>query len=586
MQAAAMKEAKQKQAATLKAAYEEHGRGNRQCDDACTRDSGTGPAAAGGLQLKLDPQIALLCSAGISTLASEDVQVVPAEAADIPTAAVEPTLEKCLGCGKSKRNEDLCQAGECRECCLGMSCWDDHIQRTPATSEEDRLAPCTPPCTAKAAAPVPAPAPAQAGGWHAKAGASNAGPAAKAIPAEAGAETDAEANSMAWHSAGTLANCSSGGSDDWDLRKMGAAASAKQSRLAVKPKKMRKTEHKKQIHMERHIDHLALEGILRRQSRLDRSAIQRSIQSRVATEKLEAGVHDLTHLPDVDGQEVVHVVATEEVVEQGYRPPACRVCDYEDDGGFCKAGLCENCCHSSSCWINHTHTSSEDDADQFDVDADQVDANAGANAAAQIPIPPTTEAANAQVGDATENIDAEAVAAAAEGGGGGSPASSDDKTPIASPSSSEEDDAAYAAKHPYHEQWHLPSEKLKLQQFRGALPTCCIDQATPQGGWVKPLETRLQQCSCHCCFFNNAKRCRHYAGAVFDKQGHVAERALCLRCSKSARQNVEVAIPIEYGYCYDDDFDDDGSFIEHTGDIGRGERLAVMSELFGNGSQW
>jgi hypothetical protein len=396
---------------------------------------------------------------------------------------------------------------------------------------------------------------------------------------------------MAWHSAGTLANCSSGGSDDWDLRKMGAAASAKQSRLAVKPKKMkpkkiRKTEHKKQIHMERHIDHLALEGIIRRQSRLDRSAIQRSIQSRVATEKLEAGVHDLTHLPDVDGQEVVHVVATEEVVEQGYRPPACRVCDYEDDGGFCKAGLCEHCCHGSPCWINHTHTSSEDDADQFDVDADQVDANAGANAAAQTPIPPTTKAANAQVGDATENIDAEAVAAAAEGGGGGSPASSDDKTPIASPSSSEEDDEAYAAKHPYHEQWHLPSEKLKLQQFRDALPTCCIDQATPQGGWVKPLEKRLQQCSCHCCLFNNAKQCRHYAAAVFDKQGHVAERALCLRCSKSARQNVEVAIPIEYGYCYDDDFDDDGSFIEHTGDIGRGERLAVMSELFGNGSQW
>ena len=98
---------------------------------------------------------------------------------------------------------------------------------------------------------------------------------------------------------------------------------------------------------------------------------------------------------------------------------------------------------------------------------------------------------------------------------------------------------------------------------------------------MKPLETRLQQCSCHCCFFNNAKRCRHYAAAVFDKQGHVAERALCLRCSKSARQNVEVAIPIEYGYCYDDDFDDDGCFIEHTGDIGRGEHLAVMSELFG-----
>jgi hypothetical protein len=459
MQAAGLKEAKQKQAATLQAAYEEHGKRNRQCGDAFTRDNTT--------------------------------RTGPAE---------EPTLEKCLGCEKSKRNEDLCQAGECRECCLGMSCWDDHIQRTPATSEEDRLAPCTPPCTAKAAAPVPAAAAAQAGGCHAK---------AEAIAAEAGADTDAEANSMAWHSAGTLANCSSGGSDDWDLRKMGAAARAKQSRLATaKPRKIRKTEQKKPIHTERQLDHLALAGILRRQSRLDRSAIQRSIQSSVATEKLEAGVHDLTHLPD------------------------------------------------------------------------------GANAAAQIPIPPTTEAANAQVGGATGNIDAEAVAAAAGGGGRGSPASSDDKTPIASPSSSEQDDAAYAAKHPYHEQWHLPSEKLKLQQFRGALPTCCIDQATPQGGWVKPLETRLQQCSCHCCFFNNAKQCRHYAGAVFDKQGHVAERALCLRCSRSARQNVEVAIPIEYGYCYDDDFDDDGSFIEHTGDIGRGERLSVMSELFGNGSQW
>ena len=139
MQAAGLKEAKQKQAATLQAAYEEHGKGNRQCDDAFTRDSddaftrdnttGTGPAAAGGLPLKLDPQIALLCSAGITTLASEDVQVVPAEAADIATAAVEPTLEKCLGCGKSKRNEDLCQAGECRECCLGKSCMTVHSPR-------------------------------------------------------------------------------------------------------------------------------------------------------------------------------------------------------------------------------------------------------------------------------------------------------------------------------------------------------------------------------------------------------------------------------------------------------------------------
>ena len=514
MQAGALKAAKQKQAATLKAAYEEHGKGSQQCDDAFTRGSTTGtvPAAAGGLPLQLDPKIALLCSAGTTTVTSEVVPVVPAEAAEIATAAAEPALQKCLDCRKPKHNEDLCDAGSCRDCCLGMSCWDNHIQGTPATSVEDRVAPCTSPCTGKAAAPVPAPA---AGGRHAK-----TGPAAKAIAAEAGAETDAEASSMAWHSTGTLANCSSNGSDDWDLRKMEAAASAKQSKLATakaknirkteqttaKPKKIRKTEQKQDIHTERHLDHLALEGILRRQSRLDRSAIQRSIQSTVATEKLEAGVHDLTHLPDVNGQEVVHVVATEEMVEQGYRPPACRVCDYEDDGGFCEAGLCENCCHSTSCWINHTYTSSEDEADQLDVNAGQADANTGANAAAQVPIPPTAEAANAQVGDATQNVDAEAVAATAEGGGGGSPASSNDKTPIASPSSSEKDDGAYAAKHPYHEQWHLPSEKLKLQQFRDALPTCCIDQATPQGGWVKPLETRLQQCSCHCCLFNNAKQ--------------------------------------------------------------------------------
>ena len=57
-------------------------------------------------------------------------------------------------------------------------------------------------------------------------------------------------------------------------------------------------------------------------------------------------------------------------------------------GGVCKAGLCARCCHSSPCWINHTHTSSKDEADQLDVNADQVDANAGADVAAQIPIPP------------------------------------------------------------------------------------------------------------------------------------------------------------------------------------------------------
>ena len=91
---------------------------------------------------------------------------------------------------------------------------------------------------------------------------------------------------------------------------MEAAASAKQSKLATakaknirkteqttaKPKKIRKTEQKQDIHTERHLDHLALEGILRRQSRLDRSAIQRSIQSTVATEKVEAGVHDLASI--------------------------------------------------------------------------------------------------------------------------------------------------------------------------------------------------------------------------------------------------------------------------------------------------
>ena len=74
--------------------------------------------------------------------------------------------------------------------------------------------------------------------------------------------------------------------------------------------------------MVRHLGHLALEGILRRQSRLDRPAIQRNIQPTVATEKFEAGIHDLIHLPDVNGEELIHVVATEEVVAQGYRSPA------------------------------------------------------------------------------------------------------------------------------------------------------------------------------------------------------------------------------------------------------------------------
>ena len=46
---------------------------------------------------------------------------------------------------------------------------------------------------------------------------------------------------------------------------------------------------------------------------------------------------------------------------------ACRWCDDKDEGGYCKEGLCEECCHNSSCWINHTHTSSEDEADLPDA---------------------------------------------------------------------------------------------------------------------------------------------------------------------------------------------------------------------------
>ena len=75
------------------------------------------------------------------------------------------------------------------------------------------------------------------------------------------------------------ANCSSGGSsDDWDLCKMQAAASAKQSRSTrMTSNKIRKTKPKQHIHMEHHLDHLVLEGIYGRQSRLDRSATQRRI---------------------------------------------------------------------------------------------------------------------------------------------------------------------------------------------------------------------------------------------------------------------------------------------------------------------
>ena len=48
-------------------------------------------------------------------------------------------------------------------------------------------------------------------------------------------------------------------------------------------------------------------------------------------------------------------------------PLVCRWCDDIDKGGYCAEELCRECCHSSSCWINHTHTSSEDEADLSDV---------------------------------------------------------------------------------------------------------------------------------------------------------------------------------------------------------------------------
>ena len=53
--------------------------------------------------------------------------------------------------------------------------------------------------------------------------------------------------------------------------------------------------------------------------------------------------------------------------------PACRWCESEEI--YCDAGLCEECCHSTPCWVSHTYTSSEDEANQPKTDVDQDDKN-------------------------------------------------------------------------------------------------------------------------------------------------------------------------------------------------------------------
>ena len=50
----------------------------------------------------------------------------------------------------------------------------------------------------------------------------------------------------------------------------------------------------------------------------------------------------------------------------GSPAPVCRYCESEEI--YCDAGLCEECCHSTQCWIGHTFTSSEDEGAQPETD--------------------------------------------------------------------------------------------------------------------------------------------------------------------------------------------------------------------------
>ena len=50
----------------------------------------------------------------------------------------------------------------------------------------------------------------------------------------------------------------------------------------------------------------------------------------------------------------------------GSPAPECRYCESEEI--YCDAGLCEECCHSTQCWIGHTFTSSEDEGAQPETD--------------------------------------------------------------------------------------------------------------------------------------------------------------------------------------------------------------------------
>ena len=60
------------------------------------------------------------------------VETEPDEAAQMPA----PALEQCGDCEGANKPGDLCEAGLCRGCCDGASCWPSHTQGIEAAPAE------------------------------------------------------------------------------------------------------------------------------------------------------------------------------------------------------------------------------------------------------------------------------------------------------------------------------------------------------------------------------------------------------------------------------------------------------------------
>ena len=305
-QEVALKEGKQRRAATLKAAYDAHnanttadgfsgGRKTGQSKNVCVINAPSGQSKDDVCVRSPDnsPSLLARARATFEIAGEEEVKRLVREVLtnnsldDVTTHIVRQHVEASLGRPFTPykaliSEETLRYLLEERGRQAAIQ-WAPSPPSPPSPVEVPAPAPSPP-------SPVEVPEPAEEPAPPATA------PATVDHPAEVPLQDEAAGGADSCTRHATLANCTDSDSDGWDLRKMGAAARDKQSRVAkLAARKIQKPGPKQHTDVtERRLNQLALQGMRRRQSQHEQSAIQRRIQSTVATDKLEAGNHAFT----------------------------------------------------------------------------------------------------------------------------------------------------------------------------------------------------------------------------------------------------------------------------------------------------